>query len=134
MLSLQLKSGDYITIGEDVVVQVFKESGPDFRVSVKAPREVPILRGKVLERGGAERPDGLRTHPPKKSPSERIHAAQRLERLAQRQQTRQQQEASRQAAVQEIHTILDRLSGSPALDREIRALRRALERVSEPAG
>ena len=44
MLSLQMKSGDYVTIGNQVVVQVFKESGPQFRVSIKAPREVPIVR------------------------------------------------------------------------------------------
>ena len=59
MLSLQMKSGDYVTIGNQVVVQVFKESGPQFRVSIKAPREVPIVRGKVLERDGEQRPEGL---------------------------------------------------------------------------
>lgn len=69
MLSLQLKSGDYLTIGEDVVVQVFKGTGSQFRVSVKAPRQVPILRGEIRERSGDRRPQGLLEHPPKKSPS-----------------------------------------------------------------
>ncbi len=59
MLSLQMKSGDYVTIGEDVVVQVFRESGPQVRVSIKAPREVPIIRGAVLEQAGQKRPEGL---------------------------------------------------------------------------
>ena len=56
MLSLQMKSGDYVTIGENVVVQVFRDSGPQFRISIKAPKEIPIMRGAVLERAGQERP------------------------------------------------------------------------------
>ena len=52
MLSLQLKSGDYFTIGEDIAVQVFQQHGSTFQVKVKAPREIPIARGEVLERDG----------------------------------------------------------------------------------
>lgn len=82
MLSLQLKSGEYITIGDDIVVQIFQENNNVFRVSVKAPREMAILRGEVLERT-ENRPEGLRTKRPK-SPSERIRNARQLEKLAQR--------------------------------------------------
>ena len=35
MLSLQLKSGEYLTIGDDIVVQVFEQGGT-IRVAVKA--------------------------------------------------------------------------------------------------
>ena len=49
MLSLQLKSGEYLTIGNDIVVQVFEQGGA-IRVAVKAPRELSILRGEVHER------------------------------------------------------------------------------------
>ena len=49
MLSLQMKSGEYLTIGENIAVQVF-QAGSSFRVSVQAPREIPILRGEVRER------------------------------------------------------------------------------------
>jgi len=69
MLSLQLKSGEYITIGDDIAVQVFEQSGSSFRVAVKAPRELTILRGEVHERSG-DRPDGLHKRRPQ-SPSER---------------------------------------------------------------
>ena len=69
MLSLQLKSGEYITIGDDIAVQVFQQSGSSFRVAVKAPRELTILRGEVHERSG-DRPDGLHKRRPQ-SPSER---------------------------------------------------------------
>ena len=71
MLSLQLKSGEYLTIGDEIAVQIFEESGSTFRVAVKAPREIPILRGEVLERTG-ERPGGLREKRPK-SPSAQAH-------------------------------------------------------------
>ena len=68
MLSLQLKDGEYITIGDDIVVQIFRD-GPVNRVSVQAPRELTILRGEVQERNG-ERPEGLLARCPK-SPSQR---------------------------------------------------------------
>ena len=67
MLSLQLKSGEYLTIGDDIAVQIFKQSGSVFRVEVKAPREVPILRGAVREKGGADRPGGGTAHRTRRS-------------------------------------------------------------------
>ena len=57
MLSLQLKTGDYMTIGEDVVVQLSDISGDRCKLMIKAPREIPIIRGDLLERGGGERPE-----------------------------------------------------------------------------
>ena len=57
MLSLQLKTGDYMTIGEDVVVQLSDISGDRCKLVIKAPREIPIIRGDLLERGGGERPE-----------------------------------------------------------------------------
>ena len=57
MLSLQLKTGDYMTIGKDVVVQVNDVSGDRCKLTVQAPREIPVLRGELLERGGGERPE-----------------------------------------------------------------------------
>ncbi len=82
MLSLQLKSGDYVTIGEDIVVQVY-QNGPGFRVAIKAPRDVPILRGEVLERDGAARPQGLHDKRPN-PPSRLARDARRLEKLAEK--------------------------------------------------
>ena len=66
MLSLQLKTGDYMTIGEDVVVQLDHISGDRCRLMVQAPRDMTILRGELLERAGGERPacvvDGPHRH------------------------------------------------------------------------
>ena len=59
MLSLQIKSGEYITIGENVVIQVFQRSGSQFRLAIQAPRELPIVRGEVRERTGAPRPESV---------------------------------------------------------------------------
>ena len=61
MLSLQLKDGEYLTIGDDIVIQVFTNS--TIRLAIQAPREIPVVRGEVLERNGADRPDCL--FPPK---------------------------------------------------------------------
>ena len=59
MLFLQLNPGEYLTIGEDIAVQVFLDSGSRIRVAVNAPKEMTILRGEVRERSGAKRPEGL---------------------------------------------------------------------------
>ena len=82
MLSLQLKSGEYLTIGNDIAVQIFKQPGSTFRVAIKAPREIPILRGELHERT-EQRPAGLRDSRPK-SPSERRRNAAQLDKLAAR--------------------------------------------------
>ena len=66
MLSLQLKTGDYMTIGENVVVQLDRISGDRCKLMVQAPKDMAILRGQVLERTGGTRPecvfDGPRRH------------------------------------------------------------------------
>ncbi len=45
MLTLRLRSGEYIAIGDQIAVQVFRQNGSNFEVAVKAPREVPVCRG-----------------------------------------------------------------------------------------
>jgi len=56
MLSLSLLPGEYLTIGDNVVVQVDRLAGDRCKLVIHAPREIPILRGAVLERGGGKRP------------------------------------------------------------------------------
>ena len=67
MLSLQMKDGEYLTIGEDIVIQIFTTAA--VKVSVQAPKELTILRGELLERSGENRPDCLceQSHKTKKS-------------------------------------------------------------------
>ena len=54
MLSLQLKDGEYLTIGKDIVIQVFANS--TIKMAVQAPKDMTILRGEVWERNGEKRP------------------------------------------------------------------------------
>lgn len=119
MLSLRLKSGEYISIGHDIAVQIFKQAGDSFQVAVKAPREVPILRGEVLERNDA-RPEGLRENR-SKTPSEMKADAKRLQALARREE--------RRAAVEEMGSILDKLEKENTCA-EFSEMRKLLEKVS----
>lgn len=66
MLCLNLNQGEYMTIGESVVVQLDSIVGDRCKLVINAPKEVPVLRGKVLERNGGQRPgcvfEGPRWH------------------------------------------------------------------------
>ena len=122
MLSLNVKDGEYITIGDDVVVQAFRY-GTQTQVLVDAPREKAILRGKVRERNGEIKPDalidGARKQP---RPSDRRHAEAWQETLAKRQENRE----SARAALGEINAMLDALGATP----ESAWLRERMERIA----
>ena len=125
MLSLQLKSGEYITIGEDIAVQVFKQSGSTFRVEVKAPRELTILRGALRERD-AERPDGLLNYQPV-TPSRRRRSAENAEEVSRRKAARETQAD----ALREMRRVLSQMSKSsdPQVQAGVKALSEQLERA-----
>ncbi len=57
MLCLSLLPGEYLTIGENVVVQLDAMTGNRCRFVINAPREIPVMRGALREREGGERPD-----------------------------------------------------------------------------
>ena len=59
MLCLTLTQGEYLTIGEDIAIQVFQETSDRIRVAVTAPKDLTILRGEVRERTGANRPSTI---------------------------------------------------------------------------
>lgn len=63
MLCLSLKPGEYLTIGENVHLQYDCTSGDRCKLLVDAPREVRVMRGTLLERGGESRPSGLSDRP-----------------------------------------------------------------------
>ena len=63
MLLLQLRAGEYMTIGDDVVVQVNDVSGDRCKLMIQAPREIPVIRGELLERAGAQRPECIAETP-----------------------------------------------------------------------
>lgn len=57
MLCITMRKGDYITLGENIVIQVEQLNSERVHLNINAPRQVAILRGEVLERGGGKRPD-----------------------------------------------------------------------------
>lgn len=65
MLKLSLAPGEYLTVGEDVVVQVYRSENGRAYLAIDAPRSVPIVRGSVREREGAPPPQKLAQVPPK---------------------------------------------------------------------
>ena len=65
MLKLSLAPGEYLTIGGNVVVQVYRAENGRTYLAIDAPREVPIVRGAVREREGAQPPAKLAQVPQK---------------------------------------------------------------------
>lgn len=47
MLILQRKEGESLLIGEDVEVTIVSVDGGRVRLAIRAPREVPVLRGEL---------------------------------------------------------------------------------------
>ncbi|MCI8910853.1 MAG: carbon storage regulator [Oscillibacter sp.] len=67
MLKLSLLPEEYLTINQDIVVQLTRIAGGRANLAIHAGREVPIVRGTVLERQGGERPACLQPPSGKKA-------------------------------------------------------------------
>lgn len=59
MLKLTLFPDEYFTIDEKIVVQLQRIAGGRVILAVEAPREMPVLRGTLLEQQGGKRPECL---------------------------------------------------------------------------
>lgn len=59
MLKLSLLPTEYLTINGNIVVQLTRVAGGRAYVAIDAARDIPIVRGTVLEREGGKRPDCL---------------------------------------------------------------------------
>lgn len=64
MLQLSLRLDEYLTINQNIVVQLARITGSRAYLRVEADRSVPIVRGKLLEKAGASRPECLASLPP----------------------------------------------------------------------
>ncbi len=49
MLSLQVREGDYILVGDNIRITVQKGIGANMKLGFEAPRSISIVRGKVYE-------------------------------------------------------------------------------------
>ncbi|WP_300691644.1 carbon storage regulator [uncultured Oscillibacter sp.] len=110
MLSLQLKTGDYMTIGEDVVVQLDHISGDRCKLMIQAPKDMAILRGEVLERTGRERPECV-VDAPRRHRQELVWNGGKTQ------------------ALNSIRSLLGRMDGA---NPDVRALRRQLDFIFPP--
>ncbi len=59
MLKLSMHTGDYVAISENIIVQLSKVSGKRVSLTIYADKDVPIVRGNLLERSGVPRPECL---------------------------------------------------------------------------
>ena len=53
MLDLGRKPGEYVMIGDEIMVKVVRGSKGDLRLAIKAPESVKIVRGEVYEQSTA---------------------------------------------------------------------------------
>lgn len=49
MLVLGRKPGEYVMIGEDIMVKVVRSNTGDLRLAINAPLSTPIIRGELYE-------------------------------------------------------------------------------------
>lgn len=50
MLTLDLREGEYIYIGDDIRICLVKRQGPNNYIGIEAPRDIEILREKVKKK------------------------------------------------------------------------------------
>lgn len=114
MLKVTMMPEEYLTINGDIVVQLSRVAGGRADVAIHAGREIPIVRGEVLERQGGKRPACLAPPSGKKARWRRDQVFRWND--------------DRERAVRAMHQVMDRLEQNGSAD-EARVLRRQLERI-----
>lgn len=114
MLKLTLLPDEYLTVGDNIVVQLLRVSGGRADVAIEAPRAVPVVRGAVLERQGGKRPACLEPPPKKKARYYRDQVFRWND--------------DRERAVKAMRQVMDRLEQSGSAD-EAKLLRLQLDRI-----
>lgn len=112
MLCLTISPGDYVTIGDNIVLQLDHMTAGRCDLVIQAPREIPILRGEVLERGGAKRPGCV------------------FEKTRWR-KVEIPWNRSKEQALQAMRKLLESMDGQ---DESVKNLRRQLDHMFPPAG
>ena len=114
MLKLSMLPEDYLTINGDIGVQLARVAGGRADVAIHARREVPIVRGEVLERQGGQRPACLAAPAKKKARYRRDQVFRWND--------------DRERAVKAMRRVMDRLEQNGSAD-EARMLRLLLDRI-----
>ena len=55
MLVLGRKPGEYVKIGDNIIVRVLEDDNGNLRLGIDAPKDVEIVRGEILDK---EKQDG----------------------------------------------------------------------------
>jgi len=95
MLSISLEPEQYVTIGDNIVVQVSRMVGGRCILAIEADRSLPIVRSAIHERVGTPPPACIAKQPPRKKHRYRVdavfhwnedreRAVSKLERMAER--------------------------------------------------
>lgn len=71
MLKLTVLPEEYLTINGNIVIQVARVAGGKVNLAIYADKSIPVVRGKVLEREGTDRPDCLTPPSGKKAKTRR---------------------------------------------------------------
>ena len=114
MLKLTLLPEEYLTIGDNIVVQLRRAAGGRADLGIAAPRDMNIVRGTVLERNGGQRPACLEPPSGKKTRGYRDQIFRWND--------------DRERAVRAMKQVFDRLEQSGAKE-EAAALRKQLDRI-----
>ena len=114
MLKLTLLPEEYLTINDNIVVQLMRVAGGRADLAIAAPRSFPVVRGAVLERNGGQRPACL-APPSGKKP--RVYRDQIF-----------RWNDDRERAVRAMKLVFDRLEANGAGE-EAKILRTQLDRI-----
>ena len=119
MLALSLQPEEYITINDNIVVTVSRLSRSRCFLAIEADRNIPIVRGVVLERNGNPPPTCIEDRPPLRKPKHKYGASVRWN-------------SSREQAMLTLEKIADRLERNGDGD-EARVLRAQLRQIAPDA-
>ena len=61
MLTLDVREGEYIYIGEDIRICLVKRQGPNNYIGIEAPKDIKILREKVKQKIDSETSEQVRS-------------------------------------------------------------------------
>jgi len=115
MLKLAMLPDEYVTINGDIVVLLTRVAGGRAHLAIEANKDVPILRGTVLEREGGQRPACLTSRPKRK-------------RRKYQRDIFYPWNDDKDRAVQVMHQVIDHLAKSGAAG-EAKILRTQLARI-----
>ncbi|MHC1749076.1 MAG: carbon storage regulator [Cellulosilyticaceae bacterium] len=59
MLVIGRKPGEYVMLGNDIMVKVIKSEDGDLRLAIDAPRHVTIKRGEIYEEEQREKKEKI---------------------------------------------------------------------------